>query len=91
MYGTREKRIAFVQACWHRDIVERGRMSFLGEIRKRGVPLHDDRFVTHPRFFVHLTRTRAAVAALRVQLIAHHSALRMGARFAPCRPGWFNR
>ena len=29
-------RIAFVQSCWHREIVDRGRDSFLAEIAKHG-------------------------------------------------------
>ena len=32
------KRIAFVQACWHRDIVDQGRDAFLAEMRRHGVP-----------------------------------------------------
>ena len=31
-------RIAFVQACWHRDIVERGRDGFLAELEGLGIP-----------------------------------------------------
>ena len=31
-------RIAFVQACWHRSIVERGREGFLDELERLGVP-----------------------------------------------------
>jgi 6,7-dimethyl-8-ribityllumazine synthase len=31
------KRIAFVQACWHRDIVDRGRDAFLAEMGRHGV------------------------------------------------------
>ena len=30
-------RIAFVQACWHRTIVERGREGFLAELERLGV------------------------------------------------------
>jgi 6,7-dimethyl-8-ribityllumazine synthase len=30
-------RIAFVQACWHRDIVDRGRDAFLAEMARLGV------------------------------------------------------
>lgn len=30
------KRIAFVQACWHEEIVDRCRVSFTGEIAKHG-------------------------------------------------------
>ena len=31
------KRIAFVQACWHRDIVDRCRISFASEMEKLGI------------------------------------------------------
>ena len=31
------KRIAFVQACWHRDIVDQGRDAFLAEMTRHGV------------------------------------------------------
>ena len=31
-----ERRIAFVQACWHKDIVDRCRVSFTAEIAKHG-------------------------------------------------------
>src|SRR5438105_1503735 len=31
-------RIAFVQACWHKDIVDRCRESFLAEMARRGHP-----------------------------------------------------
>ena len=31
-----ERRIAFVQACWHKDIVDRCRVSFTAEIAKLG-------------------------------------------------------
>jgi 6,7-dimethyl-8-ribityllumazine synthase len=31
-------RIAFVQSCWHKDIVDRARESFTAEIAKRGIP-----------------------------------------------------
>ena len=31
------KRIAFVQACWHREIVDQGRDAFVAEMNKHGV------------------------------------------------------
>ena len=31
------KRIAFVQACWHREIVDQGRDAFLAEMTRQGV------------------------------------------------------
>ena len=33
-----EGRFAFVQSCWHRDIVDEGRDAFLAEMARRGVP-----------------------------------------------------
>jgi 6,7-dimethyl-8-ribityllumazine synthase len=32
------KRIAFVQACWHREIVDQGRDAFLAEMKRHDVP-----------------------------------------------------
>lgn len=31
-------RFAFIQSCWHRDIVDRGRDAFLAEMARRSVP-----------------------------------------------------
>ena len=31
------KRIAFVQACWHREIVDQGRDAFVAEIERQGM------------------------------------------------------
>ena len=31
-------RIAFIQACWHRDVVDRGRDAFIAEMARLGVP-----------------------------------------------------
>lgn len=36
--STARKRIAFVQATWHRDIVDQARRSFLDEVSELGVP-----------------------------------------------------
>jgi len=33
-----DRRIAFVQACWHRDIVDGGRESFVARMGELGVP-----------------------------------------------------
>ena len=32
------KRFAFVQSCWHREIVDQGRDAFVGEMASGGVP-----------------------------------------------------
>jgi 6,7-dimethyl-8-ribityllumazine synthase len=36
--GQEADRIAFVQSCWHRDVVDRGRDAFLQEMHRLGVP-----------------------------------------------------
>ena len=33
-----EGRFAFVQSCWHRDIVDQGRDAFMAEMARHGVP-----------------------------------------------------
>ena len=38
MTDRTSERIAFIEACWHRDIVDEGRDSFAAEIGKRGFP-----------------------------------------------------
>jgi len=34
---TASGRIAFIEACWHKDIVDRARQSFIGELVDRGI------------------------------------------------------
>jgi 6,7-dimethyl-8-ribityllumazine synthase len=34
----KDQRFAFVQSCWHREIVDQGRDAFLGEMASRGIP-----------------------------------------------------
>ncbi len=36
-HENKTRRIAFIQACWHKDIVDRIRVSFVAEIERRGV------------------------------------------------------
>jgi 6,7-dimethyl-8-ribityllumazine synthase len=38
MQSFSDRRIAFVQACWHRDIVDAGRESFVARMTELGVP-----------------------------------------------------
>ena len=38
MHDTRDRRIAFVQACWHREIVDAGREAFVARMAELGVP-----------------------------------------------------
>lgn len=33
-------RFAFIQSCWHRDIVDQARDAYLAEMDRRGVPAH---------------------------------------------------
>ena len=35
---ARPQRIAFVQACWHREVVEEAKVAFLAEIEARHIP-----------------------------------------------------
>lgn len=35
---SQRERVAFIQAGWHKDIVERGRASFLDELARLGIP-----------------------------------------------------
>jgi 6,7-dimethyl-8-ribityllumazine synthase len=34
--GTPAKRVAFIQSCWHRDIVDQSRLAFLKRLKKEG-------------------------------------------------------
>ncbi len=36
--SAQPRRIAFVQSCWHRDIVDESRKAFLSRLKKHGVP-----------------------------------------------------
>ena len=36
--GKEQKRFAFVQSCWHREIVDQGRDAFLDEMASGGIP-----------------------------------------------------
>jgi len=36
--GKETRRFAFLQSCWHREIVDQGRDAFLTEMYRRGVP-----------------------------------------------------
>jgi 6,7-dimethyl-8-ribityllumazine synthase len=45
------KRVAFVQACWHKEIVDRCRISFTAEIAKHGFSERDIDFYEVPGSF----------------------------------------
>jgi 6,7-dimethyl-8-ribityllumazine synthase len=54
-------RIAFVQSCWHREIVDQCRDSFLAELAERGVPASEvDRFEVTGAFEIPLHAKRLA-------------------------------
>jgi 6,7-dimethyl-8-ribityllumazine synthase len=36
--SNRDRRIAFVQSCWHKDLVDQSRTTFIAEIGQLGVP-----------------------------------------------------
>lgn len=38
MQNVRDRKIAFVQACWHRDVIDAGRESFIARMAALGVP-----------------------------------------------------
>ncbi len=59
--GRSDGRIAFVQSCWHREIVDQCRDSFLAELRERGVPGElIDRFEVTGAFEIPLHAKRLA-------------------------------
>jgi 6,7-dimethyl-8-ribityllumazine synthase len=35
--SSQPKRIAFVQSCWHRDIVDQSRKAFLSRLKEHGI------------------------------------------------------
>jgi len=45
---TTTKRIAFVQACWHREIVDQGRDAFVAEIGRHGMSANQIDFYEVP-------------------------------------------
>lgn len=36
--GDHDRRIAFVQSCWHKDLVDQSRTTFIAEIGQLGIP-----------------------------------------------------
>ncbi|MGD9736978.1 MAG: 6,7-dimethyl-8-ribityllumazine synthase [Solirubrobacterales bacterium] len=64
-------RIAFVQSCWHREIVEECRDSFLAEVEARGVPSADvDRFEVTGAFEIPLHAQRLAASGRYRAIVA---------------------
>ena len=45
---TTTKRLAFVQACWHREIVDQGRDAFVAEIGRHGISANQIDFYEVP-------------------------------------------
>lgn len=64
-------RFAFVQSCWHRDIVDQGRDAFLTEMARQGVPpAAIDRFEVPGAFEIPLLAKRLALAGRHQAIVA---------------------
>ena len=64
-------RIAFVQSCWHREIVDECRDAFLAELRERGVPEDEvDRFEVAGAFEIPLHAQRLAASGRYRAIVA---------------------
>jgi 6,7-dimethyl-8-ribityllumazine synthase len=69
--GERYGRIAFVQSCWHREIVDECRDSFLAELGERGVPESAvDRFEVTGAFEIPLHAKRLAASGRYAGIVA---------------------
>lgn len=72
---AKPQRIAFVQACWHRDVVDECRVSFLKEIAARGIsPAQVDLFEVPGSFEIPLhaqilAKTRRYTAIVAAGLV----------------------
>lgn len=64
-------RIAFVQSCWHREIVDQCRDSFLAEVQARGVPADQvDLFEVTGAFEIPLHAKRLAESGRYAAVVA---------------------
>ena len=64
-------RIAFIQACWHKDIVDQCRDGFLAEIAKRGFPAAAiDRFEVPGSFEIPLQAKLLAASGRYAAIVA---------------------
>ncbi|WP_244851232.1 6,7-dimethyl-8-ribityllumazine synthase [Caballeronia sp. SL2Y3] len=69
--GARRPRIAFVQACWHRDIVDQCRTSFLQAIEEQGYARDDiDLFEVAGAFEIPLHAKRLAQSGRYAGIVA---------------------
>jgi len=69
--GEHGERIAFVQSCWHREIVDQCRDSFLAEMEERGVGAERiDRFEVTGAFEIPLHAQRLAEAGRYRAIVA---------------------
>lgn len=55
---SRAARIAFIQSCWHRDIIDHCRLSFISEIESAGYPASSIDFFEVPGAFEIPTRAK---------------------------------
>ncbi|HRL21079.1 MAG TPA: 6,7-dimethyl-8-ribityllumazine synthase [Alcaligenes sp.] len=64
-------RIAFIQACWHKDIVDQARLGFIDEIRNLGQdPEHIDFFEVGGAFEIPLHARRLARSGQYAAIVA---------------------
>ncbi|WP_250475927.1 6,7-dimethyl-8-ribityllumazine synthase [Caballeronia sp. GAFFF1] len=69
--GARRPRIAFVQACWHRDIVDQCKTSFLQAIEEQGYARDDiDLFEVAGAFEIPLHAKRLAQSGRYAGIVA---------------------
>ena len=65
------ERFAFVQSCWHRDIVDQGRDAFLAEMARLGVPASAiDLFEVPGAFEIPLLAKKLALAGRHRAIVA---------------------
>ena len=64
-------RVAFIQSCWHRDIVDQSRHAFVSEVGRLGVPEHRlDFFEVPGAFEIPLLAKRLAKSGRHAAIVA---------------------
>jgi len=68
---SEKRRIAFVQACWHKDLVDQIKKGFAGEIAELGVPAENiDCFEVTGAFEIPLHARRLAESGIYDSIVA---------------------